>query len=66
MLGSKEIKDMLGLKWREQFRRVLPELRQFGAFKLPGGSWRMSEEDFQAYIQAKKEESKQGLGTSKP
>ncbi|MCM1168731.1 MAG: hypothetical protein NC324_02220 [Bacteroides sp.] len=56
-LTSKELKERLRITHPMQFQRVLPELRKFGAFKLPGNSWRMAEEDYARYILAKKEEA---------
>lgn len=57
LLTAKEIKERLRISHPMQFQRLLPDLRKFGAFKLPGNSWRMSEEDYARYILAKKTET---------
>ena len=52
-----ELRRRLGMSHSEQFRRVLPELVKFGAFQPAGGRWRMYEEDFGRYVEAKKAEA---------
>lgn len=58
LLTGQEIKTRLQIKYPMQFKRVLPDLCKFGAFKLPGTSWRMYEEDYNRFILAKQEEAK--------
>lgn len=57
LLTSKEIKERLQLINSMQFQRLLPDLRKYGAFKLPGSSWRMYEEDYMRYIADKQQEA---------
>ena len=56
LLTAKELKERLRITHSMQFHRLLPELRKFGAFKLPGSSWRMYEEDYCKYIMKLKKE----------
>ena len=58
LLTAQELKERLRIKYPMQFHRLLPELRQFGAFKLPGSSWRMYENDYARFILTKQEQSK--------
>lgn len=59
LLTGQEIKARLQIKYPMQFKRVLPDLCKFGAFKLPGSSWRMHEEDYEKFIHAQQEKWKQ-------
>lgn len=54
VLLSAEIKARLGITHSQQFARVLPELVNFGAFKMDGLAWRMYEEDFERYLFSKR------------
>ncbi len=56
VLTRREISKALGLKQAFQFNRVLPELKRFGAFKPFQCGWRMTQEDFDRYMNYLKSE----------
>lgn len=59
LLTAKELKEFFGIKDGMQWHRLCAELQVFGAFRLPGSSYRMAEEDLERYLNFKK------LGTIK-
>ncbi len=57
VLLAPDLRRLLGITHSEQFDRVLPELVKFGAFKPAGMRWRMYEDDFERYLDAKRAEA---------
>ena len=57
LLTANELKAFFGMKGSMQWHRLCAELRVFGAFRLPGSSYRMFEEDLHKYLDFKKLET---------
>lgn len=51
-----ELRRLLGFSHSQQFDRILPELVEFGAFRIGNGRWRMYEDDLNRFIAAKQSE----------
>lgn len=65
VLLAPDLRRLLGITHSEQFDRVLPELVKFGAFKPAGMRWRMYEDDFERYLEAKRAEAAAVLAESR-
>lgn len=57
LLTTNQLKEFFGVKGAMQWHRLCEELRVFGAFRVPGSGYRMTEEDLDRYLNFKKLET---------